>query len=551
MQNGVTPEYLQALSRETQKVNPMIWVVDNLMKTEKGIPIEFRNHPFLLDPWTDLTPIQAIIKCSQIGWSTLAILKTLWAAKYKGWNIIYTLPTGDGVTDFVGSKVNPIIANNPAIGALVKDKDTIQQKQIGSSFIFYRGTQSGKSSTDKMESGRGIMLTSDLNIHDESDRSDQAIIEQYESRLANSSYKGRWYFSNPTAPGVGAHRYWLLSDQKHWFITCPACAHRQYLRWPDSIDRERKVYVCIQCRHELDDHTRRGGKWIRKYRDRDISGYWISQLMNPLWSAKDILLAEATKDKQYFYNFILGLPYKGSDVVVDRETIVRNIVLTDNNRQEVAMGVDNGIEKHYVIGNAKGIFELGVTKSWDEIESLIRKYNATTVIDLNPYPKMPKALTQKYRHVYCSFYKRDKDRLKIIEWGANEKRGMVYSERNRVIQECIDWIVDGGVSFNLPESALEQYIYHWDNIYQVVEEDALGVPYAKWVCVENKPDHYVHATVYWMLAMMKTGARSAVVGEEPKIKGKKSFYVQPDSTVKAVDIGANLSFEQPIDWRTL
>lgn len=534
-----------------QKINPLIWTIDNRMLTEKAIPLEFKDHKFLFEPWEDMSPIQAIIKCSQIGWSTLAIFKSIWAAKYNKWNIIYTLPTGDGVSDFVSSKVNPIIENNPAVSELIKDKDTIQQKQVGDSFIFYRGTHSGKASGSKMESGRGIMLTSDLNIHDESDRSDQVIVEQYESRLANSNYKGRWYFSNPTAPGIGAHKYWSISDQKHWFIKCPACNHWQFMEWPANIDKLKGCFVCSKCKKELPDGVRRDGMWVRKYRDRHVRGYWISQLMNPKTSARDILLAEATKDKQFFYNFVLGLPYKGSDVVVDRQTIVDNIVLTENNRLKVAIGVDNGIEKHYVVGNQMGIFEMGKTKSWEDIENMIRKYQATAVIDLNPYPKMPKLLAQKYRgDVFCSFYKRDKDRLGTVEWGQKDKLGMVYSDRNKIIQETIDDIVDGGINFNLPESALEEYIFHWDNIYQVIEEDALGVPRAVWMCPENKPDHYVHATVYWRLAMLRAGQRGAVVANEPPIlQGNKSFYVNEDNTINAEDISGPIFAPEAADWR--
>lgn len=504
------------------------------MLGETGKQLEFRDHRFLVEPWEDLSPIQAIIKCSQIGWSTLTVLKTLWAAKYQKWNIIYTLPTWDNVNKFVSTKVNPIIARNSVVKELVSDRDSVEVKQVGDNFIYYQGTHPGKTAKKAMESGRGIMLTSDLNVHDESDRSNQTIISQYESRLANSNYKGRWYFSNPTAPSIGAHRYWLLSDQKHWFIKCSTCNLWQFLKWPHNIDRERKVFCCFKCKAVIDDNSRRSGQWVKRYTSKSdtCSGYWISQLINPRTSARDILLAEATKDKQYFYNFILGLPYKGSDVVVDQQAITRNIVLTENKRLNVAMGVDNGIEKHYVIGNEEGIFELGVTKDWKVIEGLIRRYNAHTVIDLNPYPKMPKELAQKYRgQVFCSFYKRDKDQLGTVQWGEGGRYGMVYSDRNKIIQETIDQIVDSGVNYNLVESALEAYIAHWDNIYQVIEEDSLGVPRAVWKTVENRPDHYVHATVYWCLAMIKVKNKGGdvLLGQTERMRGKKSFYVENDT----------------------
>lgn len=381
-----------------------------------------------------------------------------------------------------------------------------------------------------MDSARGVMLTADLNVHDESDRSDQLVLEQYESRLANSRYKGRWYFSNPTAPGVGAHKYWLLSDQKHWFVKCGTCSLWQFLSWPGSIDRDRKIFACTKCKSEITDDIRRAGRWIKKFPKRDISGYWISQLINPRTSARDILLAEATKDKQFFYNFILGLPYKGSDVVVDRETIVRNIILTENSRLNVAMGVDSGVVKHYVIGNEEGIFEIGKTTDWKVIEEKKLKYNAKTVIDLNPYPKAAKTLAEKYRgDVFCSFFLQDRKQLGTVQWGEGDKYGMVYSDRNKYLSEVIENIAEGAYHFNMVESALDEFIAHWDNMYQVIEEDSLGIPKAVWKTVDNRPDHYAFAFTYWTLAMQKMGAKGGLLlgatTMSDVLKPKKSFEV--------------------------
>lgn len=55
------------------------------------------------------------------------------------------------------------------------------------------------------------------------DRSDQSVIETYQSRLQHSKYKWRWNFSNPSLEGNGVSRYWDMSDQKHYFIKCSRC----------------------------------------------------------------------------------------------------------------------------------------------------------------------------------------------------------------------------------------------------------------------------------------------------------------------------------------
>jgi len=402
-----------------------------------------------------------------------------------------TLPTGGDVNEFVSSKVNKIIDNNYALQQLVKDKDTIFQKQLGDSVIFFKGTATGKSAEKKTESHTGIMITSDLNIHDESDRSDQVIMEQFESRLDFSEYKGRWYFSNPTVPKVGAHKHFLMSDQKHWFHRCSKCNKRFFLEWTDScIDRDKEIYLCPKCHQPLSDEDRNKGEWIQKYRNKDISGYWINQMMASWKSCADLLRKEKESSKGHFMNFCLGLPYIGSDMVVNREIIVNNIVLTDNKKKNVAIGVDNGVIKHYVIGNEEGIFAIGKTKDWDEIERLRNLYDAKMVIDALPYPRRPKELSEKYKFkIFLNFYKRDKDDLKTIRWGERQNHNLVYSDRTKIFDEVIAQLVAGKIVFNLTVYQLEEFIEHWERMYLAKTVDSMGLERMSWESSSDE-DHY-------------------------------------------------------------
>ena len=467
----------------------------NQIKNEKGDLLNWDNHQFLLDIYNDWSPVQTCCKSSQIGFSTMIILKALWAAKFKKWNIIYTLPTGGDVNTFVSSKVNKIIENNPSLANLVKDKDTIFEKQVGNSVIFFKGTATGKSSEHKTEASQGIMISSDLNIHDESDRSDQTIIEQYESRLDFSKFKGKWYFSNPTVPNIGAHKWFLQSDQKHFFHQCSRCNEWFYMEWNDKcIDRNNECYLCPKCGRPLSDDDRRKGEWVRKYNDKSISGYWINQMMAPWKSCKELLLKEKNNSKTHFNNFVLGLPYIGSDIAVNRQVIVKNIIYTQNKAQNCALGVDNGIDKHYVLGNAQGIFKVGKTQDWDEIERLIKQYQPVTVIDALPYPKKPKELVEKYKHrVFMNFYKKDKDDLSVIRWGKKEQSGVVYADRTKIIDEVIEQFYSGKITFNIGESVLEQedYIKHWESLYLAEVEDSMGIKRTSWESSDGN-DHLAH-----------------------------------------------------------
>src|SRR3990167_8653482 len=262
-------ENLSRIGKLAQRQSCYAWTILNEIRNEKGILLEFNNHAFLKDIYDDWTPVQVVRKASQIGFSVTKILKSLWGGKYKNYNQIYTLPTLSDVGQFVPSKINALISQNPILQNWTQDKDTILQKKIGNSFIYYRGTFAKGVQGKEMESAAGIMFSSDLNIHDEADRSSQEILEQYESRLEASDYKGKWYFSNPTSPNTLSQQLYEKSDQKHWFVKCSHCNHWQYLDyWKNVKDYK---FVCEKCGREITDEIRRNGRWVKKYQNRDVS----------------------------------------------------------------------------------------------------------------------------------------------------------------------------------------------------------------------------------------------------------------------------------------
>ena len=506
MIGGLTPGQV---SQATWKESCLLWAIDNQIKTEKGTPIEFADHKFLKDIYDDFAPLQVVRKASQIGFSTMEILKTLWLCRYRDYNIIYTLPTFSDVGQFVPSKVNALIQNNPILARWTKDKDTIFQKQVNKGFIYYRGTFSKGTTGKEMESAVGIMFSSDVNVHDECDRSEQDILEQYESRLEASKYRGRWYFSNPTVPQTKSQELYEKSDQKHWFIKCEHCGRWQYLDFWKNIQAGK--YVCDKCQGEISDEARRSGQWVKKYPNRDISGYWIPHLICPWISARQIQEAYENKTKQYFYNFVLGLPYIGSDITVNKDIILRNIDLAEPNFQEHnVLGVDQGLQKHWVLGNSQGIFAVGQTEEWQDIEELIRVYDVeTAVFDALPDLTEPRKLRNKYPgKVWLNYYKKEVRKADYIFW--DYKTHTVYSDRSKIIQLVIDEMVNRKIRFQMKKDELGEYIRHWSSLYKTTEQDSLGLERDVWATTGE--DHFVHATNYFRLALEKTP------GEETEVK---------------------------------
>src|SRR3989338_8702506 len=146
------------LQEKREKASILYWIKNRKIKTESDRKLEFKDHRFLLDIYTDESDMLVIRKASQVGASTMQILRALHAARYWGINQIYTLPTVDDVGEFVRSKVNRIVKVNPSImgGVSHRDVDSIEQKQIGKGFLFFKGTHTEK---------EAIMLSSDRNLH--------------------------------------------------------------------------------------------------------------------------------------------------------------------------------------------------------------------------------------------------------------------------------------------------------------------------------------------------------------------------------------------------
>ena len=115
-------------NEEHQKNSILFWITENEIKNENGNPIEFEDHNFMLDVYSDRSPVQVIRKGSQVGASTMEILRAFHAARFWGINQIYTLPTVDDVSEFVKSKVNRLIKVNPCIleGVSSRDIDLIE-----------------------------------------------------------------------------------------------------------------------------------------------------------------------------------------------------------------------------------------------------------------------------------------------------------------------------------------------------------------------------------------------------------------------------------------
>lgn len=510
-----TPEDI----RQAAELYPSLWIEQHHIKTSNGLPFEFVNHRFMIDIMNDMSPLQVGLKAPQVGWSESMIIKSFYVADKKKKDIIYTLPTDTDIKEMAGGKINRIIAQNPVLGRMVKDHDSVEQKGVGDNIIYYRGTWTQKAA---------MMVSSQCNIHDETDASNADVITQYETRQQAQPGGMRWYFSHPSLAGHGVDVYWQMSDKKEWVITCARCAKQQILTWPESIDVERACYQCKYCREGLTDSDRRNGIW-RKTAVGEFSGYHISQLMCPWITAKTIIDAsnDPKKTEQYFYNYVLGLPYVGSENKISSDVVLKNVVPEVNEQGDrIIIGVDTGLPIHYSCMNKQGVFYYGQCKPpgadhdpYSELEALLKRWPTSIIVadqggDLIGIRK----LQAKYPgRVYLVFYRKDRKNKELIEWGEDDKQGTVRVDRNDYFQLMVEQLRDTGrIRLNGKPDEWSDWAKHFDNVYREVKtvmerpgKDVATNYGVELIWKRNGPDHYCHTLLYCLVGMDKFGASAA------------------------------------------
>lgn len=473
------------------------WLVTEGIVSEKGDAFDFSDRPFLLDILTDWNPNIAVMACAQVGKSVIFSLKSLFAVKYYHFNIIYTMSSDSDVTEFVSSKFNKIVqANHHEFEGM--ETDNIERKELNDRFIFFKGTNSKTAA---------ISTSADLLIHDEISRSDQVTIETYKSRTKASQYKGRWMFSNPGGERDELDIAFQKSDQKEWTITCPHCKDEHYLSWPESIDMERKCYVCRACRKPIDDDVRRQGKWVAQNPGSKISGYHISHLMCP-WISVEEIIEDSQGDPAYFNNFVLGKSYSPGDLTVSKTTILDLWTPKDLRTKNIYLGVDVGNIKHYVVRSDKGLLKVGRFTNWSELDDIIAYWKPTSgVIDAMPDTTGSKYFVDKYPFMQMSYFMENSNNPQmIVWWGEGDKKGIVYSFRDRILDQFLTAMVEAKWLIGIPtDEMFRLYIKHFETLRREKVVNNKGIERYIWDSTTGE-DHFVFADLYSYLAMLGAGS---------------------------------------------
>jgi hypothetical protein len=481
-----------------------------------------------------------VMKSTQCGLSTAGLVKMFHFADLWNVRLIYTLPRRQDVTDFVGTRIDPMINASKRLTSKLGQPDSTRAKKIGNSYIFF------------MElSVEPRMMPADALYVDEVDLSDPKYMATAQNRLDASKWKLNYFFSTPSLPNYGIHGLYLKSDQREWMVKCPHCGHDQVLDWDQNLrytglesNPTKVFYGCQACDEELSmQDIQMQGRWVaaKPALSEESIGFHVSQLMThsaaSLWASYH----DPQTNRIEFYRKRLGKPLEIGGGVLERQDILQNCFHQYHPTEEkydgkssYYMGIDQGNELQLVVGkispnsNKMKIVHIEVVpfeEGFDKVGKLMNQYNVKLgVIDADPN-----------RHSAMKVVENFPAKLLAADYSSNAKTRITVKKNKRGIRSRVnlgrtfsfdhlyDTIFKG--FFSLPGHA-DSMLPEVDKLIQqvvsirrdVVEKNRQEGSLDVGVWRALGPDHFAHALVYLKTAydIDNTGARFRfhIIGEE-------------------------------------
>ena len=494
--------------KELGAANVSYWV-NEFITLETGLKFGFKDRKYLLQPYQDTHPKQVHIKCTQIGVSTMSILKVIHSCLNRFFlGAIYFFPTDSDVSEFSKSRVSPIIQNNPDhIGKYIEDADSVGLKKVGKTFLYFRG----------MRSKIGMKsVPADQVIFDELDEAPPASMSMARERMAASTFKEEISLSNPTIPDYGIDKEFQDTDQNFWLLKCPHCGEWNDVSetFPDCLVKvgELVILACKHCRKELDKNA---GQWVPKYpNNKDSRGYQYSQLFSASVSPAEILTKfnKATADGRLtnFYNLNLGRAYVTAKEALSKEQVLKlcsSQFPKDpfSGTDPIYMGVDQGKGLHIFFlkeVNGKILGWPAYEVDFEKLDGYVKKHVKRCVIDALPETRKARELADRNKgKVYLNFYvetQKGSTKWNDEEFISQENRTESLDASHALCQgtEAVPSILV------LPQrdENMEEVALQFSNIAKKLEEDE-ETGSKRYVWIKKSADHYRHAYNYAVIAM--------------------------------------------------
>ena len=457
-------------------------------RNTRGMPMSFKNMPFLVQMYKDLPELEGadICKAVQTGLSELFICMAMREAGWNGRIVAYVLPTFSIRDRFVTQRVNKILLGSKGYRSFLKankdhtnwDLGNNRIKRFGSGSLLFLGSNT---------SGDFVEFSADTLIIDEFDQCDRDNLAKGYDRLRASPNPKFFRLGNPTLPNIGVCKLFDESDQRLWHFKCSKCGEMQPVDWFNNIvqksdegewiPRDYKSWknddtiqpVCRRC-HRPFNRTLEGS-WIPLCPSRDRAGYRMSRLdilnedLNKLFD-EWVKAQGNTSSLSAFYTSVLGIgfEYSGAKITQDMIAECSNGDELDYGGGEeykdiiVTMGVDVGAVLNFFISIVVDVDEhnhpirksvlVGAVKSFEEIKEMVIRYHVDVlVIDSMPETRKCQELRDwaQYKEVavwLCRFH--PTPRIGKAKYGmkVDWKTKLITVDRTQVMDCTMDDIVN-------------------------------------------------------------------------------------------------------------
>lgn len=273
------------------------------------------------------------MKCARIGGTEAGINVIGYFIDQDPSPILIVQPTVDDAKDFSKEQLAPSIAETPRLASKVSDPktrnsgNTVQAKLFPGGTLFLVGANSPR--------GFRRRTARVIDLEEVDGYPPSAGTEGDQIRLAMNRgitfKRRRKVYMNSTPTDKDASRiedYFLKSDQRYYFVSCPHCGEQQHLVWENLKykDLEAPAYACTGCGALISEHHKTRmiaqGQWRPTSEHGKHRGYHINALYSPwmTWTEMVHQWEDAQGDIEKlktFHNTVLGLTWEDRGGALD------------------------------------------------------------------------------------------------------------------------------------------------------------------------------------------------------------------------------------------
>ncbi|MCA3671480.1 MAG: phage terminase large subunit family protein [Methylobacterium sp.] len=284
----------------------------------------------IMDALSPSHPVRRIVfmKAAQVGATEAGNNWIGYVIHHAPGPMLSVQPTVELAKRFSRQRIEPLIAESPSLRERVKPSrardagNTVLSKEFPAGLLVITGANSA---VGLRSMPARYLFLDEVDAYPPSADEEGDPVALAEARTRTFSWRSKVFLaSTPTIHGVSRiEREFEASDQQRFFVPCPHCQHRQWLRFErlrwDKGKPETAHYICDACDTPIEEHHKiamlEDGEWraTAEATDPGTIGFHLSALYSPVGWMSWAMIARmwetsqsSDEAKRSFKNSVLG-----------------------------------------------------------------------------------------------------------------------------------------------------------------------------------------------------------------------------------------------------